>query len=129
MRINPFKKIILIIPLLSGCEINSYVATRFVRSNNGKSFSMSFSSFEGRYVETLNKIDNDHQINYVFKLEEGEANIYYKWGTLDKELLINIHGGDEIEKSSGYISGGYKTKIIIETVEKCINGKFSFSIN
>lgn len=115
--------------MLSGCEDISYVATGLTQFNNGKSFSMSFSSFDGRYVITLNKIGNDHQINYTLKLGEGEANIYYKWGTLDDELLINIHGGDEIEKTSGYISGGYKTKIIIETVEKCINGNFFFSVN
>ena len=129
-KILAMKKIIsttifLLFPfLLCSCDGGSYLATGLFKSNNGTSCDLSFLSFEGHYTFELNRYSRDHDFKYSLSLESGEVNIYYQWATFDKALLINIKDKQNLEGSSGYVSGNYKAKIIIETVTKCENGSF-----
>lgn len=110
--------------LLCSCDGGSYLASGLIKSNNGTSCDFSFITFEGHYTFELNRYRSDHDFKYSLSLESGEVNIYYQWATFDKALLINIKDKQNLEGSSGYVSGGSKAKIIIETVTKCENGNF-----
>ena len=114
---------------LVGCSryVSRYSAVGFVHSNDSDSAFMTFVRFDGQMVFKL-KCDSEKeaQIQYSGQLEEGSITVYYDCGETKKELFT-LGAGNEIESSGGDLSG--KTVyIIVETSEKCKNGKLDFEI-
>lgn len=111
----------------TACDyVSSYKALMFVRTENGDHGSISFSSFQGRYVMKLkmNGKGQEGSIQCKASLGEGEINVYYGWlGT--KELLFNLKGGESIDERLGYIESGHTVYIIVETITSAKDGKIS----
>lgn len=97
--------------------ISSYKALGLVRSAMGDHGIVKFSMLDGTLVLNLRmsgSVDQG-QIHYAAFLEEGELNVYYD-ASGTKELLFNIQAGERIDDLDGYVEGGNRVYIIIETV-------------
>ncbi len=109
---------------LVGCSkyVSHYSAMMLVTEQSSKAGSINFSSFSGNKVFTLK---SDGHLNYSAKLEEGSATVYYDDGK--KVELFSIRGGEEIRPSSINVGSG-TVYVIVQTNEKCKDGKFSFDV-
>ena len=119
---------VLVLLILSGCNSyrSHYNAVAFVHSNTSKSASMSFSSFEGTMVFQLKCENADQKISYSAKLDKGSAKVFYDCNGTKTELL-SVSSGIDISDIGGELQKG-TVYIIVETSEKCQNGRFSFDI-
>ncbi len=112
---------------ISGCKYSSsYFAIGFVRSADSKSGSMSFLSFEGRYIFKFKSDYDSCKIQYSSKLEDGKANIFID-ADGQKTKLFSAESGSEIKSETMSLNKGI-IYIIIETDGKCENGSFSFKL-
>ena len=114
---------------LTGCGkyVSSRSASGFVHHNHSKDADMTFSSFQGSQVFTLNvDAEAGGQIRYTAKLETGAATVFYDTDGTKKELF-SVKAGDDLNASGGELAKG-TLYIIVETTEKCENGEFTFSI-
>ena len=115
--------------VLAGCGkyVSSWSAFCMVRTNTSKTASMSFSTFEGTMVMTL-KPDKEkkEKIAYTAKLEKGSATVYYDHNGTKTELFT-VKAGDEISSSVEDFENE-KVYIIVETSEKCEEGKLTFEV-
>lgn len=121
--------LLMITAILAGCGkyISSWSAFCMVQTNTSKKASMSFSTFEGTMVMTL-KPDKEkkEKIAYTAKLEKGSATVYYDHNGTKTELF-SVNAGDEISSVVENFENE-KVYIIIETSEKCEEGKLTFEM-
>ena len=113
----------------AGCSkyVSHYSAIGLVRTNTAHHASMSFSSFEGTNVCTLKVKDDGGKISYSANLEKGSAIVYYDFdGT--KQELFTISAGESIDSALENMPKG-NVDIIIETSEKCEEGRFEFTVS
>jgi len=113
---------------LTGCGkyISSWSATMYVHSNTSDSAYMDFSTFNGTEVQTLKCKEETGTLKYSASLGVGKAVIYIDYDGEKKELF-SISGGENIEESFAGLKKG-KVYIIVETEDKCEDGKFEFEI-
>ena len=121
--------VMLLLVCLTGCGkySSSFSATILVSSNTSGSSYMSFSSFSGTKTFKMNcKSGSDGVLEYSAKLETGSATVYYDDdGT--KTELFTIKGGEEVRTSTVPVSNG-TVYVIVETNEKCKEGRFDFAV-
>lgn len=98
--------------------VSSFKALGLVRSAWGDHGSAQFKRLEGTLVFQLRMKGSadEGQIHYTVSLDEGEINLYYD-SLGEKELLCNVKAGESIDDLGGYVEGGKKVYIIIETVK------------
>lgn len=114
---------------LTGCSRYSshYSAMILVHSNTTDSSYMSFSSFNGTKTFKMNcKSASGGLLEYSAKLESGSATVYYDHDG-NKTELFSIRGGEEIGSTAVPVSQG-PVYVIVETNEKCKEGKFDFNL-
>ena len=114
---------------LTGCSRYSshYSAMILVHSNTTDSSYMSFSSFNGTKTFKMNcKSASGGLLEYSAKLESGSATVYYDHDG-NKTELFSIRGGEEIASTAVPVSQG-PVYVIVETNEKCKEGKFDFNL-
>ena len=87
---------------------------------------MSFYSFEGRQVFTINARGESNRIKVSAKLESGSAVIRYDAGEGLTDFLT-VRGGDEISTVIESLPKG-RIYLLVDTEEKCINGDFHFEL-
>ena len=118
----------IVLCMLTGCSKYpaSYNATLFVHSNTSKSATMSFGSFDGHISFKLKNKEASNQLVYSAKLETGSATVYIDTDGTKKELFT-INAGDEVDSAIGELEVG-EIYIIVETTEKCKEGKMEFKI-
>lgn len=111
-----------------GCSkyVSSYSAVMLFSSQDSDSAKMSFSTFNGTRVYSLRCGDEDGELEYEAKLEEGEATVYIDQDG-EKVELFKIGAGEKVSSSVNVHRG--IVYIIIETTEKCKNGSFEFDID
>lgn len=119
---------------LTGCNseyTSKYSGMNIKTSQTGNSCSITFKSFEGKYVFKVRKRNpGEGDIEYTASLEKGTINVYYNVAILDNKLnLFTINSGESLSDSAGYIEDGQLVYIIVETDGKCENGTFSFNLN
>lgn len=126
--------VILTIVTLCGCSgyVNNYSATILNTSCQGDEASMAFDSFKGTYnFKVKGKNDSDHTLDYEASLADGEMKVYIGVDG-DKELLFTVKGGesynDTITLDDKY-DDERTVYIILESVDKCIDGDFEFEYN
>lgn len=114
---------------LTGCGRYSshYSALMLVNSNTTQSSYMSFSSFNGTKTFKMNcKSDYGGLLEYSAKLETGSATVYFDHDGKKTELFT-IRGGEEVRSTAVPVSPG-PVYVIVETNEKCKEGKFDFKL-
>ncbi|MBR0520860.1 MAG: hypothetical protein IJJ95_05945 [Spirochaetales bacterium] len=114
---------------LTGCSRYSshYSALMIVHSNTSSSSYMSFSSFNGTKTFKMNcKNASGGLLEYSAKLETGSATVYYDHDG-NKTELFTIRGGEEIKGTAVPVTAG-PVYVIVETNEKCKEGKFDFNL-
>ena len=100
---------------------------RLVHSNTSSSSYMSFSSFNGTKTFKMNcNSASGGLLEYSAKLETGSATVYYDHDG-NKTELFTIRGGEEIASTAVPVSQG-PVYVIVETNEKCKEGKFDFNL-
>ena len=104
---------------------SSYKTIASVVTNTSSKGSMSFSSFEGTRDFTL-KPKNDGVIVYTAKIASGSATVYSDTDG-EKKQLFTISAGEEVSATAGEVKKG-KLYIIVESTEKCTDGRFEFAI-
>jgi len=114
---------------LSGCSsepyTSSYNAVGLVQTYDDSSAIMSFSEFQGVKVYKLRFEDSfSKSLIYKLRLETGSATIYYDTDGTKKEL-VSLRAGDRVDEKLSDLTCS-SMYIIVETSEKCMNGKFSF---
>jgi hypothetical protein len=115
--------------VLTGCGkyISSWNAFCMVQTNTSKKASMSFSTFEGTMVMTLKPDkEKNENIAYTAKLEKGSATVYYDHNGTKTELF-SIKAGGEISSVVENFENE-KVYLIIESNEKCEEGKLTFEV-
>lgn len=134
-RYNYMKKIatmmiaaVMCVMCLAGCDkyTSKYEAVAFVHSNDPDAASMSFSEFEGTMVFTLEGWKGGSKLKYSARLEKGSAKISYDCGGT-KKALCTIKSGENTKASLDGIEGE-TIYIIIESDQRCENGRMSFEI-
>ena len=132
MKFNKLALLSLPSLLLCSCgPVSSFKATILVTTNHTNTCSMSFDEFDGTYVFKVKKINpGEGTISYTASLEEGTINVSYIDAlTKDEQHLFMLSNGDSISGNNGYIEKGYRVKIVIRSVGKAKNGKFTFDLN
>ena len=117
--------IILAMACLVGCSryTSRYSAVLLISTGTSKAGSINFTSFSGTKVF---KLKSSGQLNYSAELGTGSATVYYDCnGT--KTQLFSIGAGQKEGPSSIAVTPG-TVYVIVETAEKCQNGKFSFDV-
>ncbi len=134
------KKIISLILMLSSlitftaCSpyVSKYSATMLERSNTGEGCRASWSTLQGTLVLNTEKPGSgEGAIRYTASIEEGEMTVYYNipiFGDTKTELF-KISGGESVDSRGGYIEGGNKLYIIIETAGKTKDGNLKISFD
>lgn len=120
---------LMLLVCLTGCVRYSshYSALMLVNSNTSQSSYMSFSSFNGTKTFKMNcKSDFGGLLEYSAKLESGSATVYFDHDG-NKTELFTIRGGEEIASTAVPVSQG-PVYVIVETNEKCKEGKFDFNL-
>ena len=69
---------------------------------------------------------NTSDSSYSAKLETGSATVYYDHDG-EKAELFTIRGGEEIKSTAVPVTAG-PVYVIVETNEKCKEGKFDFNL-
>ena len=121
--------VILVFSVTSCDYVSSYKALMFVREERGDHGSISFSSFEGRYVMKLKMsgVGQEGSIHCKASLEEGEINVYYDALGV-KEFLFNLKAGESIDERRGYFESGKTVYIIVETIGSAKEGKVEIDL-
>ena len=121
--------LVLCVLCLTGCSkySSSYSAVGLVHSNTSEEAFMSFSSFEGTMVFQLSADDDDDRINGSAALESGSLTVYVDDGTVKQEWF-SLHAGERFSLS-GTPHGRGTVYIIVETQEKCGNGRLEFEMD
>jgi hypothetical protein len=120
---------LMLLVCLAGCTRYSshYSALMFVHSNTSHSSYMSFSSFNGTKTFKMNcNSASGGLLEYSAKLETGSATVYFDHDGKKTELFT-IMGGEEIASTAVPVSQG-PVYVIVETNEKCKEGKFDFNL-
>ena len=121
--------VILVFSVTSCDYVSSYKALMFVREERGDHGSISFSSFEGRYVMKLKMsgVGQEGSIHCKASLSEGEINVYYDALGV-KEFLFNLKAGESIDERRGYFESGKTVYIIVETISFAKEGKVEIDL-
>ena len=119
--------LILSLLVVSGCSehTSKYNATGFESSNDSQSASMQFDFFEGRKVFTL-KTTSGSVLHYWVDLRLGDVVVWIDIGNSRKELF-SAKAGDKFSGTLENMSNG-KVYIIVQTKEKCADGRFGFDV-
>lgn len=134
MKMKRFITAILLFALLTalmlscGCSkyVSHYKAVGLVRTNTAHAASMSFSSFEGNNVFTLTIGKDMSKITYSATLEKGKAVVYYD-NADSLQMLCTVSEGENIDAVLENLPEG-RVDIVVETTEKCENGRFEFKV-
>ena len=112
---------------LASCGYGSaYRAIGLVTMQDRSTYSVSFYELSGYASETLRLASGEGELYYAATLEEGEVKVYYDvYG--EKELLFTVKAGETVEGRGGYVEGGRRIHIIIETVGSAKNGSIRVS--
>ena len=115
--------------VLCGCGkyTSSYSALMFVQTNTSEKANMSFSSFKGTNVFTL-QCDGEEgrKLKYTAEVEDGKITVFYDYDDTKTEWFT-IDGDGELSGELENIPKG-KVYIIVESDGKCKEGKLDFSI-
>ena len=114
---------------LSSCSAytSHYSATLMVKSQTSKKSSLSFQSLKGTLVFNMKFGSSDKELSYSGSIEEGTINVYYD-NTGTKTELFTVNAGEKVENTLASLQEG-NLYIIIETVDTCKTGDFSFTIS
>ena len=117
--------ILLALTCLVGCSkyTSRYSAVLLISTGTSKSGSINFTTFSGTKVF---KLKSSGQLNYSAELGTGNATVYYDCSGTKTELF-SIGAGQKVGPSSIAVTPG-TVYVIVETAEKCQNGKFSFDV-
>ena len=126
--------LILTLAMLCSCGgyVKSYSATILITSCHGDEASMEFDTFKGTYNFKL-KGDgvDDRTLDLEASLAEGEMNIYIGVDG-EKELLRTVKGGESCDETIT-LDDKYDNEktiyVILESVDKCVDGDFEFEYN
>ena len=115
-----------------GRYVKSYSATILITSCQGNEASMEFDTFKGSYNFKLKRDGNpEHTLDIDASLGEGEMNVYIGVGG-EKELLLTVKGGESYDETIT-LDDKYDNEktiyIILETIDKCVDGDFEFEYN
>lgn len=112
--------------------VKSYTATILITSCQGDEASMEFDTFKGTYNFKLKRDGAaEHTLDFEASLAEGEMNIYIGVNG-EKELLRTVKGGESYDETIT-LDDKYDSQktiyIILETIDKCVDGDFEFEYN
>ena len=115
-----------------GGYVKNYSATILITSCQGDKASMEFDTFNGTYNFKLRR-DNmaEYTLDYEASLAEGEMNIYIGVDG-EKDLLRTVKGGefcDETITLDDKYDNEKTIYVILESVDKCVDGDFEFEYN
>ena len=117
--------------MLCSCEgyVKSYSATILITSDHGDEASMKFDTFKGTYNFKLKRDGNaEHTLDFESSLAEGEMNVYIGVNG-EKELLRTVKGGESFDEAIT-LDDKYDNEktiyIILESIDKCVDGDFEF---
>ena len=115
-----------------GAYVNHYSATILITSCQGDDASMEFDTFKGTYNFKLRRDGvAEHTLDFEASLAEGKMNIYIGVDG-QKELLLTVKGGESYDETIA-LDNKYDNEktiyVILETVDKCVNGDFEFEYN
>jgi hypothetical protein len=126
--------LILIFVMLCGCDgyVKSYSATILMTSCQGDEASMEFDTFKGTYHFKLKReAAAEHTLDFEASLVEGDMNVYIGVDG-EKELLRTVKGGESYDETI-ILDDKYDNEktiyIILESVDKCVDGDFEFEYN
>ena len=115
-----------------GGYVKSYSATILITSCQGNEASMEFDTFKGTNNFKLRRDGvAEHAIDFEASLAEGEMNVYIGVDG-EKELLLTVKGGESYDETIT-LDDKYDNEktiyIILETIDKCVDGDFEFEYN
>ena len=128
--------LVLILTLFMLCScgryVKSYSATILITSCQGNEASMEFDSFKGTNNFKLRRDGiAEHTLDFEASLAEGEMNVYIGVDG-EKELLLIVKGGESYDETIT-LDDKYDNEktiyIILETIDKCVDGDFEFEYN
>ncbi len=129
-KLMSFALAIVLLVSLCSCDkyTSSYSALGLIRNQTSHSCSAQFYSLDGQLVFKVKKSDaGEGNISYSISAEEGEIYLYYDiYGV--KEELAHVSAGESVTDAGGYVEGGHRVYIIIETVGKA-RGKVSVELD
>ena len=121
--------LILTLSMLFGCVgyVKSYSATILIASCHGDEASMEFDTFKGTYNFKLRRDGvGEHILDLEADLADGEMNVYIGVDG-EKELLLTVKGGESYDETIA-LDAKYDNEktvyVILETVDKCVDGNF-----
>ena len=126
----------LILTLITLCScggyVKSYSATILITSCQGDEASMEYDTFKGTYNFKLRRDGAaEHSLDFEANLTEGEMNVYIGVDG-EKELLRTIKGGESCDETIT-LDDKYDNEktiyVILESVDKCVDGDFEFEYN
>ncbi|MCF0146290.1 MAG: hypothetical protein HUJ73_06855 [Eubacterium sp.] len=133
-KISAVLVLMVVLCLLCGCGGygGNYSASMLTSSCQGGNANVEFESFTGTYTFRLKvKDDIGHTLDYEASLAEGDMNVYIGING-EKELLFTVTGGESCEDTIA-LSDKYDHEeivhIILESADKCTDGKFEFEYN
>ena len=128
--------LVLILTLFMLCScgryVKSYSATILITSCQGNEASMEFDTFKGTNNFKLRRDGiAEHTLDFEASLAEGEMNVYIGVDG-EKELLLIVKGGESYDETIT-LDDKYDNEktiyIILETIDKCVDGDFEFEYN
>ena len=128
--------LVLILTLFMLCScgryVKSYSATILITSCQGNEASMEFDTFKGTNNFKLRRDGiAEHTLDFEASLAEGEMNVYIGVDG-EKELLRTVKGGESCDETIT-LDDKYDNEktiyIILETIDKCVDGDFKFEYN
>ena len=126
--------LVLTLGMLCSCGgyVKSYSATILITSCHGDEASMKFDTFKGTYNFKLKRDGAaEHTLDIEASLVEGEMNIYIGVDG-EKELLRTVKGGESFDETIP-LDNKYDSEktiyVILESVDKCVDGDFEFEYN
>ena len=128
--------LVLILTLFMLCScgryVKSYSATILITSCQGNEASMEFDTFKGTNNFKLRRDGiAEHTLDFEASLAEGEMNVYIGVDG-EKELLRTVKGGESCDETIT-LDDKYDNEktiyIILETIDKCVDGDFEFEYN
>ena len=113
---------------LMGCGkyTSNYKATMLVTTNDSRSASMSFSTFNGTKVLKLKSGDKDTSVRFYGKLEKGNVEVYCDYGQVLRQVLV-MEDDTEFDASLA-VPANSTIYILIESKGEAKEGKFEFEI-
>ena len=128
--------LVLILTLTLFCSCGGYVknysATILITYCQGDEASMEFDTFKGTNNFKLRREGiAEHTLDFEASLAEGEMNVYIGVDG-EKELLLTVKGGESYDETIT-LDDKYDNEktiyIILETIDKCVDGDFEFEYN